>query len=133
MCVWTTLTHVVQVQGQVLVLEQGIVGETGTLYLLKEGADVPAVEDVQQHDAGDAQTHVEHRLHPILQCHGLSSIRSAGRRVHYDGMMTVGALWREKKKEKFEDIKEREQQKSSVLTEVQKQTTDISNVRITTT
>lgn len=61
-----------QVQCQVFVLEQGVVGQAGTLDLLEEGADVPAVQDIQQHDAGNTQPHIERRLHAVLHCHGLS-------------------------------------------------------------
>lgn len=70
----TTLTYVVEVKCQVFVLEQGVVGEAGALDLLEEGADIPPVQDIQQHDAGNSQTHVEHRLYTVLQCHGLSLI-----------------------------------------------------------
>lgn len=63
-----------EVKCQVLVLEQGVVGKAGALDLLEEGAHIPAVQDVQQHDAGNSQTHVEHRLYTVLQCHGLSLI-----------------------------------------------------------
>ncbi len=61
-----------QVECQVFVLEQGVVGEAGALDLLEERADVPAVQDIQQHDAGNTQTHIEHRLYTVLHCHGLS-------------------------------------------------------------
>lgn len=70
-CETPTLTYVVQVKSQVFVLKQGVVGEAGTLDLLEEGANVPAVQDVQQHDAGNSQTHIEHRLDAVLHCHGL--------------------------------------------------------------
>lgn len=70
----TTLTYIVEVKCQVLVLEQGVVGKAGALDLLEEGADIPAVQDVKQHDAGNSQTHVEHRLDTVLQCHGLNLI-----------------------------------------------------------
>lgn len=63
-----------EVKCQVFVLEQGVVGEAGALDLLEEGADIPPVQDVQQHDAGNSQTHVEHRLYTVLQCHGLNLI-----------------------------------------------------------
>lgn len=63
-----------EVKCQVLVLEKGVVGKAGALDLLEERADIPAVQDVQEHDAGNSQTHVEHRLYTVLQCHGLSSI-----------------------------------------------------------
>ena len=72
MCATPTLTYVMQVECQVFVLKQGVVGEAGTLDLLEEGADIPAVEDIQQHDAGYTQTHIEHRLDTVLHCHGLS-------------------------------------------------------------
>lgn len=72
-----------QVESQVFVLEQGVVGEAGALDLLEEGADIPAVEDVEQHDAGNAQTHIEHRLDTVLHRHGLSlTLWSAGRTGH---------------------------------------------------
>jgi len=71
-CVSPTLTYVVQVQCQVFVLEQVVVGQAGPLDLLEEGADVPAVQDIQQHDAGNTQAHIEHRLDAVLHCHGLS-------------------------------------------------------------
>lgn len=70
----TTLTDVVQVKCQVLVLKQGVVGKAGALDLLEEGTDVPPVQDVQQHDAGNTQTHIEHCLYAVLNCHGLSFI-----------------------------------------------------------
>lgn len=70
----TTLTYVVQVKCQVFVLKQGVVGEAGALDLLEEGADVPSVQDIEQHDAGNTQTHIEHCLYTVLHCHGLSLI-----------------------------------------------------------
>ena len=60
------LTDIVQVEGQVLVLEQGVVVEAGPLDLLEEGGHVPAVQHLQEHDAGHTQTHVQHRLHTLL-------------------------------------------------------------------
>lgn len=50
----STLTYIVEVKCQVLVLEQGVVGKAGALDLLEEGADIPAVQHVQQHDAGNS-------------------------------------------------------------------------------
>lgn len=47
------LTNIVQVESQVLVLKERVVVETASLDLLEEGADIPAVEYLQQHDAGD--------------------------------------------------------------------------------
>lgn len=38
------LTHIVKVEGQVLVLEEGVVVEAASLDLLEEGADIPAVQ-----------------------------------------------------------------------------------------
>lgn len=70
MCDAKVLTYVVQVKGQIFVLEQGVVGEAGALYLLEKGADIPAVQDIQQHDAGNTKTHIEHSLYAVLQCHG---------------------------------------------------------------
>lgn len=70
----TTLTYIVEVKCQVLVLKQGVVGKARALDLLEEGADIPAVQDVQQHDAGNSQTHVEHSLDTVLQCHGFRLI-----------------------------------------------------------
>lgn len=61
-----------QVERQIFILEQGIVGETGALDLLEERADIPAVQDIQQHNAGNTQTHVKHRLYAVLHCHGLN-------------------------------------------------------------
>lgn len=73
MCVWVTptLTYVVQVECQIFVLKQRIVGKAGALDFLEERAYIPAVQNVKQHDAGNTQTHVEHRLYSVLQCHGL--------------------------------------------------------------
>lgn len=42
--------------------------------LLEKGADIPSVEDIQQHDAGNTQAHVEHCLYAVLHCHVLSLI-----------------------------------------------------------
>jgi len=69
--VCVTLTYVVQVECQIFVLKQRVVGEAGALDLLEEGANIPAVQDVQQHDAGNTQAHIEHRLYTVLHCHGL--------------------------------------------------------------
>lgn len=66
------LTYVVQVEGQILVLKKGVIGKAGALDLLEEGADIPAVEDIQQHDTGNTQTHIEHSLYAVLHCHGFS-------------------------------------------------------------
>lgn len=60
-----------QIECQVFVLKQRVVGQAGALNLLEEGAHVPAVKDVEQHDAGNTQTHIEHSLHAVLHCHGL--------------------------------------------------------------
>jgi len=38
------LTHIVKVEGQVFVLEEGVVVEAASLDLLEEGADIPAVQ-----------------------------------------------------------------------------------------
>ncbi len=38
------LTHIVKVEDQVLVLEDGVVVEAASLDILEEGADVPAVQ-----------------------------------------------------------------------------------------
>lgn len=70
----TTLTYVVQVKCQVFVLKQRVVGEAGALDLLEEGADIPAVQDIQKHDAGNTQPHIENCLNTVLHCHGLSLI-----------------------------------------------------------
>lgn len=87
------LTYIVQVKCQVLVLKQGIIGEAGTLNLLEEGADIPPVQDIQQHDAGDAQAHVEHGLDAVLHRHVLGfNLCSAGGTDPYDGTLTEGAL-----------------------------------------
>lgn len=67
-----TLTYIVQVKCQVFVLKQGVVGEARTLDLLEERADVPPIQDVQQHDAGNTKTHIEHSLYTVLQRHGFS-------------------------------------------------------------
>jgi len=62
-------TDIMQVQGYIFVLEEGVIVETASLDLLEEGADVPSVQDLQQHDAGDPQTHVQNRFHTGLHCH----------------------------------------------------------------
>lgn len=69
-----TLTYVMQVKCQVFVLKQGVVGKAGALDLLEKGTDVPPVQDIQQHDAGNTQTNIKHCLHTVLHCHGLSLI-----------------------------------------------------------
>lgn len=74
-CAREILTYIVQVESQVLVLEEGVVVETAPLDLLEEGADIPAVEYLQQHDAGDTQPHVQHRFQLVLQCHGPDTAR----------------------------------------------------------
>lgn len=89
----TTLTHIVEVKCQVLVLEQGVVGKAGALDLLEEGADIPAVQDVQQHDAWNSQTHVEHRLYTVLQCHGLSLISYRQAELTTGGGTEWGLQW----------------------------------------
>lgn len=70
-CVAPILTYVVQVECQIFVLKQRVVGKAGALNLLEEGADVPAVQDVKQHDARNTQTHVENCFYSVLHCHGL--------------------------------------------------------------
>lgn len=39
------------IKSQILVLEKRVVIETTSLDLLEEGADIPSVQDIQQHDA----------------------------------------------------------------------------------
>ena len=46
------------IESQILVLEKRVVIEATSLNLLEEGADIPAVEDIQQHDAWHPQGHV---------------------------------------------------------------------------
>lgn len=58
-----------QIESQVLVLEEGVVVEAAALDLLEEGADVPAVQHLQQHDAGHTQPHIEHRFQALLPRH----------------------------------------------------------------
>lgn len=41
------------IKGQVLVLEERVVVQATSLDLLEERADIPSVQDIQQHDAGD--------------------------------------------------------------------------------
>lgn len=53
-----TLTYIMHVEGQILILKKRIVIKAASLDLLEEGADIPPVKDVQQHDAGHPQGHV---------------------------------------------------------------------------
>lgn len=46
------------IKGQVLVLEERVVVQATSLDLLEEWADVPPVQDIQQHDARDPQGHI---------------------------------------------------------------------------
>lgn len=46
------------VKGQVLVLEEGVVIEATSLDVLEERADIPSVQDIQEHDAGHPQGHI---------------------------------------------------------------------------
>lgn len=46
------------IKGQVLVLEERVVVQAASLDLLEEWADIPSVQDIQQHDAWDPQGHI---------------------------------------------------------------------------
>lgn len=70
-------TDIMQVQGNIFVLEERVIVEAAPLDLLEEGADVPAVQHLQQHDAGDPQTHVQNRLHTGLHRHGQQGTEQA--------------------------------------------------------
>ena len=46
------------IKSQILVLEKRVVAEATSLDLLEEGADIPPVQDIQQHDAWHSQGHI---------------------------------------------------------------------------
>ena len=91
-----------QVEGQVLVLEEGVVVEAAALDLLEEGADVPAVQHLQQHYAGHTQPHIQHRFQAALPRHRPPKVLP-----HNSGLSNTG--------EKGGREKERERKSISLL------------------
>ena len=53
-----TRTYIMHIESQILVLEKRVVIEATSLDLLEEGADIPSVQDIQQHDAWHPQGHI---------------------------------------------------------------------------
>lgn len=64
-----TLTYIMHIKSQILILEKRVVVEATSLDLLEKGADVPSVQDIQQHDARHPQGHVQHCLQFLLCSH----------------------------------------------------------------
>lgn len=61
--------------------------------LLEKGADIPSVQDIQQHDAGNTQAHVEHCLYAVLHCHVVSLISAwQAELTPYNRTLTEGTL-----------------------------------------
>lgn len=52
------LTYIMHIKSQILILEKGVVVEATSLDLLEKGADIPSVQDIQQHDAGYPQGNI---------------------------------------------------------------------------
>lgn len=52
------LTYIMHIKSQILILEKRVVTEATSLDLLEEGADIPSVQDIQQHDAWHPQGHI---------------------------------------------------------------------------
>lgn len=78
-----TLTYIMHIESQILVLEKRVVIEATSLNLLEEGADIPAVEDIQQHDARHPQGHVQHCLQFLLGSHVFSWSRPKIQEIQY--------------------------------------------------
>lgn len=53
-----TLTYIMHIKSQILILEKRVVTEATPLDLLEEGTDIPSVQDIQQHDAWHPQGHI---------------------------------------------------------------------------
>ena len=70
------------IESQILVLEKRVVIEATSLDLLKEGADIPSVQDIQQHDAWHPQGHIQHRLQFLLCSHVFSWSRPKLQEIH---------------------------------------------------